>query len=206
MADFDVNRLVHHLPIATPFTWSHPMPKAAVLVPLQKREGEYHVILTLRSAHLSMHPGEVSLPGGKQEKTDSSPIDTALREASEEIGLVDCKVVATMTPIVSRMGILVFPVVAIVPSEFIPTLNYDEVELAFTVPLSVFLQSTYHAISTFSWDGVSFRVHEFRYGQRIWALTANILVHVAEIAYGRKAEFGFDYNLYTRLPIGISKL
>lgn len=206
MADFDVNRLVNHLPIATPFTWSHPMPKAAVLVPLQEREGEYHVILTLRSAHLSMNPGEVSFPGGKKEQTDSSPIDAALREANEEIGLVDCKVVATMTPIVSRMGIIVFPVVAIVPSNFIPTPNHDEVELVFTVPLSVFLQSTYHAVSTFSWNGVSFPVHEFHYGQRIWALTANILVHVAEIAYGRKAEFNFDYNLYTKIRIDISKL
>ncbi|PJF18910.1 Pyrroline-5-carboxylate reductase [Paramicrosporidium saccamoebae] len=203
MADFNVERLVNHLPTVTPFTWNHPLPKAAVLVPLQKRNGEYHVILTLRSAHLTMHPGEVSLPGGKQEETDSSPIDTALREANEEIGLVDCEVVATMTPIVSRMGIIVFPVVAIVPPEFTPTPNYDEVELAFTVPLTIFLQLTYHATSISFWNGVPFRVHEFQYGQRIWALTANILVHVAEIAYGKEAEFDFDYNLYTKIPIGI---
>lgn len=60
---------------------------AAVLVLLTMVDEELHVILTTRSNQVRTHPGEVAFPGGIREPSDRSPIETALREAYEEIGL-----------------------------------------------------------------------------------------------------------------------
>ena len=48
---------------------------------------EPHVVLTRRRADLRRHAGEISFPGGRQDAEDATLIDTALREAEEEIGL-----------------------------------------------------------------------------------------------------------------------
>ena len=60
---------------------------AAVLVPVVAREPEATVLLTLRTSHLSAHSGQIAFPGGKIDECDATPVDTALREAREEIGL-----------------------------------------------------------------------------------------------------------------------
>ncbi|XP_076205197.1 peroxisomal coenzyme A diphosphatase NUDT7 isoform X2 [Aptenodytes patagonicus] len=69
-----------------------PLPKASVLLPLMVREGKLHLLLTVRSMQLRRSPGEVCFPGGKSEAIDKDEIDTALREAKEEVGLQPEKV------------------------------------------------------------------------------------------------------------------
>lgn len=65
---------------------SDPVP-AAVLVPVfRDRVNELRVVLIRRSAH-GIHGGQIAFPGGRPEAGDASPIDTALRETDEEIGL-----------------------------------------------------------------------------------------------------------------------
>lgn len=59
---------------------------AAVLVPLFEEDGEVRVVLTRRSPNLRTHTHQVSFPGGRIDN-DESPLDAALREASEEVGL-----------------------------------------------------------------------------------------------------------------------
>src|SRR5579859_5106978 len=63
-----------------------PIRPAAVLIPVIDRP-EPTVLLTQRSAHLNDHAGQISFPGGKIDAADASPLDAALREANEEIGL-----------------------------------------------------------------------------------------------------------------------
>ena len=60
---------------------------AAVLVPLIHRAGGVSVLLTQRTAHLNDHPNQISFPGGRVEGGDENRVETALREAQEEIGL-----------------------------------------------------------------------------------------------------------------------
>ncbi|MDQ3240901.1 MAG: CoA pyrophosphatase, partial [Actinomycetota bacterium] len=60
---------------------------AAVLVPLFAREAELHAVLTERRGDLRRHAGEISFPGGRQDRPDEDLRVTALREAEEEIGL-----------------------------------------------------------------------------------------------------------------------
>ena len=64
--------------------------RASILVPLyvSPESGELCVLLTLRSSRLKSHPGEVCLPGGKEEFIDDKdPVKTAIRECQEETGL-----------------------------------------------------------------------------------------------------------------------
>ena len=63
-----------------------PIRPAAVLVPIVAH-AEPTVLLTQRTAHLPEHAGQVSFPGGKIDPDDATPLDAALREAEEEIGL-----------------------------------------------------------------------------------------------------------------------
>src|SRR5579862_237900 len=63
-----------------------PIRPAAVLVPIVDH-AEPTVLLTQRAQHLPNHPGQISFPGGKIEKSDADPMAAALRETDEEIGL-----------------------------------------------------------------------------------------------------------------------
>jgi ADP-ribose pyrophosphatase YjhB (NUDIX family) len=63
-----------------------PRKTAAVLVPFLDLP-EPELVLTRRADHLPQHPGQVSFPGGAAEEDDRSAVQTALREAFEEIGL-----------------------------------------------------------------------------------------------------------------------
>ena len=122
--------------------------------------GAVHVLLTLRSSGLSSHQGEVSLPGGKREAQDADDAATACREAEEEVGLspAQARVVGLMDRVRSKAGMMVRPVVAVIPApqlsrsgglssspaSFSPSLNAAEVSAVFSLPLSCFLSSAGH--------------------------------------------------------------
>ena len=113
---------------------------AAILVPLLRVQFDWHILMTKRAAHLVHHAGQISFPGGKMEPCDASPVEAALREASEEIqlkpGLV--KVVGLLDKVLSPAGFLVQPVVGIIRGEnALASLVSDpgEVDLIFTLPL-----------------------------------------------------------------------
>src|SRR4030067_969820 len=80
-----------------------PFSHAAVLVPLFQKEGGCHLLFTKRSEQVKYHKGEISFPGGGVDEEDSELISTALREASEEIGLKesDIKIVGVVDVIVT---------------------------------------------------------------------------------------------------------
>jgi 8-oxo-dGTP pyrophosphatase MutT (NUDIX family) len=63
-------------------------PLAAVLAPLyQDESGEVRVVLTKRPDTMPTHAGHISFPGGRPHPEDRNPVDTALREAHEEVGI-----------------------------------------------------------------------------------------------------------------------
>ena len=61
--------------------------EAAVLVPVYRAGDGDLVVVLLRRTDGGVHGGEIAFPGGKREERDPSPLDTALREAHEEIAL-----------------------------------------------------------------------------------------------------------------------
>ncbi|HTT90687.1 MAG TPA: CoA pyrophosphatase [Acidimicrobiales bacterium] len=115
---------------------------AAVVCLLFDREGETNVVLTRRSAHLRSHSGEVSFPGGRLQP-DERPLQAALREANEEIGIeaAAVEVIGHLTPLTRvRSPALVHCFVARFHSPLADrpafVVNPGEVEMVFWVPLA----------------------------------------------------------------------
>jgi len=152
---------------------------AAVLLLLYPCGGEVHLPLVLRSPTLRRHSGEVALPGGRQERGDSSLWDTALREAQEEIGIAPRMVspVGALTPLeVPVSGYLVQPWVGVTQSR--PRFHIEEREVAglLELPASVLLDPSSHDVEQRELHGRPARVPVYRYeGTVIWGATAMIL-------------------------------
>ena len=85
---------------------------AAVLVPLIWRDSDWQILMTKRAAHLSHHAGQISFPGGALDASDKGLIDTALREAYEEISLTppSVRVMGSLQPVRSPAGFIVQPI------------------------------------------------------------------------------------------------
>jgi 8-oxo-dGTP pyrophosphatase MutT (NUDIX family) len=157
-----------------------PSKTAAVLVPILDLD-EPELVLTRRAEHLPHHPGQVSFPGGAAEDDDVSAVQTALREANEEIGLpVDA---ALPIGFLDRMDTVsdyrVLPVVALVRAPVDWVINEREVSEVFTVPASVaFIRDNYEP-GIYERDGRSYRVWTLHWnGHRIWGVTAAMLMNL----------------------------
>ncbi|TRY85818.1 hypothetical protein DNTS_011863 [Danionella cerebrum] len=176
--------------------------KASVLVPLLIQDGELRVLLTVRSLNLRQHAGEVCFPGGKEDASDRDEVQTALREAEEEIGLKEqqVEVVCQLFPIINKEGLLITPVVGFLDASFCPHLNPQEVCEVFSVPLEFFTREEHHSLLLV--PGALGPIHSFIYrgslsdarGWQIWGLTAAIAITVASLGLERELEFdpGFE--------------
>ena len=113
---------------------------AAILVPLIWRDSDWQILMTKRAAHLSHHAGQISFPGGALDASDKGLIDTALREAHEEISLAppSVRVMGSLLPVRSPAGFIVQPIVGIVGGDIFNELQPDpaEVDSIFTLPLA----------------------------------------------------------------------
>jgi len=162
-----------------------PIRPAAVLVPVVDHP-EPTVLLTQRAQHLPDHAGQVSFPGGKIDKTDASPLESALREAKEEIGL-DRK---SVTPIgyldlyMTTLGYRIVPLIARVTPGFALTLNTAEVDATFEVPLSFVMDQANVQRHSRDWNGMTRHYYAITFGERyIWGVTAGILRNLHDRIY-----------------------
>ena len=143
--------------------------------------GDWHVLLTLRTADLRQHAGQVSFPGGRIEPTDADPIAAAIREAHEEIGLAPAHVqpLGYLDPYDTISSYHVLPVVARVSPDYSLTLDPHEVADAFEVPLAYLLDSANIRIVEREYAGRLRRYHEYLHGRHhIWGATAAMLVNL----------------------------
>ena len=113
---------------------------AAILVPLIWRDSDWQILMTKRAAHLSHHAGQISFPGGALDASDKGLIDTALREAHEEVSLAppSVRVMGSLLPVRSPAGFIVQPIVGIIGGDIFNELQPDpaEVDSIFTLPLA----------------------------------------------------------------------
>lgn len=116
--------------------------RAAVLIPLIIKNGNMEILFEVRSKKLNWQPGEICFPGGKIDKTDSTPIEAAVRETSEELGVARKKitVLGTMDEIISPIGVMLYPTVGHF-DDMMLKLNESEVAEVFTVPMSWLLKA-----------------------------------------------------------------
>ncbi|XP_011095054.1 nudix hydrolase 15, mitochondrial [Sesamum indicum] len=183
--------------------------RAAVLICIfGGQDGELRVILTRRSMKLSSHPGDVALPGGKMDEGDADDCATALREATEEIGLDPAlvHVVANLDPFISSNLLTVVPVVGLLTrvEDFKPMLNEDEVDAIFDAPLEMFLQEDQHKCIEKEWGGLKYACHVFELETEqgnfvVGGLTASILIQAASIIYKRSPAFNQSLQDFSQL-------
>ena len=153
---------------------------AAVLMPIVLREDGPTLLLTQRNTDLRDHPGQISFPGGRMELHDRSPVDTALRETEEEIGLArhHVEVIGSLPQYLTGTGYRVTPVAALVAPPFEVVPDPREVAEIFEVPLSFLMDGQHHQRRTVVLPGKA--------GQRtfytmpyeryfIWGATAGML-------------------------------
>lgn len=156
---------------------------AAVLVPLIQKDGAWHIILTMRSSALKHHPGQIPFPGGKQDASDVTLVDTALREAHEEIGLPPetVEVLGQLPPHETVTGFEVTPVIGCIGADFEERAELGEVAEIFSVPLDFLTNSTNFQIQSRRWRGKSRYYYTIPYGPYyIWGATARMLRVLAD--------------------------
>ncbi|XP_072106315.1 mitochondrial coenzyme A diphosphatase NUDT8 isoform X3 [Mobula birostris] len=164
---------------------------AGILLPLcQGPEGDPSILLTLRSAQLSgRHQGDVSFPGGKQDRSDGDIVDTALRETEEEVGLRVSRtsVWGTLRPVPQRSGILVIPVLAHVGILDAANLrpNPAEVEDVFTVSISHLCTEQNRGYTRFRKDGrYAYTLPVFLNAKyKVWGLTAVVIESLLSLLF-----------------------
>jgi 8-oxo-dGTP pyrophosphatase MutT (NUDIX family) len=167
---------------------------AAVLIPLVERDDALTVLLTQRATQLKNHAGQISFPGGRLEPSDEGPRAAALREAQEEIGLEPefVSVAGYLPDHVIISGFLVTPVVAFVRPGFELSLDSEEVQSTFEVPIEYLFDTRNHSTRRrpVGKSGIELDVLDIPFGEHnIWGATAGMILTL--------------YRLCTEGPTGV---
>ena len=179
---------------------TRPPRLAAVLVPFLRITDDWHLLFTRRTDKLPEHSGQVAFPGGCMDPGESSPEQTALREASEEIGLQPdrVKIIGRLRSIITVTNYQVTPIVGVIPWPYPIQLEQEEVQRIFTIPLTWLAQPDNHELrqhtrllphpgheSGVDRGSVTMPVIYFKKydGEVIWGVTAQIVVSLLEILF-----------------------
>jgi len=150
---------------------------AAVLAPLVARPEGLTVLLTLRASHLRAHSGQIAFPGGQIDPGEA-PLEAALREAQEEIGLEPrfIEPLGWLDPYLTGTGFRIAPLVALVDPGFTLSINAREVDEAFETPFAFLMDAANHRVDEREWQGRMRRYYAMPHeGRYIWGATAGIL-------------------------------
>jgi 8-oxo-dGTP pyrophosphatase MutT (NUDIX family) len=158
--------------------------RAAVLIPLFKKNGEYHVLLTRRTDKVRHHKGQISFPGGRQDQGEDL-LATALREAKEEMGIEekDVRILGELDDMCTfSSDFCIAPFVGLIPYPYPFKISRHEIEEIIEVPLAVFLDETKFREELRSRDGEPVLVYFYQHDEHtIWGATARILKQLMDI-------------------------
>ena len=150
---------------------------AAVAIILFKEDKKLKFFLTRRTSNVDHHKGEISLPGGAQDKGESFK-DTSLRESEEEIGInISLELIGKLTPLYAPVsGFLIHPYVWYSKDKPSTTINENEVESIHDIDLGELQDDTTLSTKSIKVKGLSVDVPSFHFDSCIsWGATAMIL-------------------------------
>ena len=156
--------------------------EASVLIPILTFKKDLEILLTKRSNSLKNHPGQIAFPGGKKDQIDSSPIETALRETQEEVGLnpKNVEIIASLPSHRTATGFVIKPYLGLINQPFSEILRQGEVDEIFTVPYEYILNEKNFSIQTRKWNGSQRSYYVVPYGPYyVWGATARILLNLS---------------------------
>ncbi|WP_395375365.1 CoA pyrophosphatase [Marinicella sp. W31] len=156
---------------------------AAVLFPIYRKEGEWRVLLTQRTEHLRHHSGQISFPGGAFEHQDKNIRATALRETTEEVGIIESQIqiLGHLDDEFSISRFRVTPFVGRLEDDFDYKISTDEVASVFGVPLAFFTDESNRQVQYYKSGEERHKFYVFQYKKHtIWGLTAKIIVQLVD--------------------------
>jgi len=156
---------------------------AAVLVGLIDYGDRQTILLTRRTDHLAHHAGQISFPGGRMETSDTGPVNAALREVLEEVGVGAewIEPIGFLDPFETISNYRVLPLVARLRPGFTLALQHNEVAEAFELPLTHFLDPARAGRRDIEYRGRLRSIHEFDCdGRRVWGATATMLINLRD--------------------------
>lgn len=154
---------------------------AAVLAAITERERPGFLLIH-RPSNMRSHPGQVAFPGGKIDPGET-PVEAALREAHEELGIDpgDVTVIGTSDVYRTGTGYAVTPVIAVVPPDLELNPSPTEVAAWFEAPVDFVFDPANHAVQSAFWQGAERRYIEIMWNEhRIWGVTAAIISNLAK--------------------------
>jgi 8-oxo-dGTP pyrophosphatase MutT (NUDIX family) len=164
---------------------------AAVLIPIQERaDGEY-LVLTKRGDNMPTHKGQIAFPGGRMHGDDADLVATALRESHEEIGIVPehVRVLGRLDEFTAGYGIVVTPVVGVIPALYDFCLDPAETSAIASVPIRSLMEPGRYVKNAHLSPGGHPSYHFYvNNGWDVWGVTARILVQFLELAYDFDSE------------------
>ncbi|MFN5783499.1 MAG: CoA pyrophosphatase [Novosphingobium sp.] len=154
---------------------------AAVLAAITERERPGFLLIH-RPSNMRSHPGQVAFPGGKIDPGET-PVEAALREAHEELGIrsADVTVIGTSDAYRTGTGYEVTPVIAVVPPDLELQPNPTEVAAWFEAPVDYLFDPVNQVEQSAFWQGAERRYIEIMWQQhRIWGVTGAIIANLAK--------------------------
>ncbi len=161
-------------PLADPAPFRH----AAVLAALLPGD-DPRIVLIERAGHLRNHAGQLAFPGGKPEPTDADLLETALREAEEEVALPrgQVKILGRLPAVPVPTGFIVVPFVGLIEGDWQPRWDVGEVTAVLTPTLRELADpARYRHLGTREWNGIHYALHEYQiHTPPLWGATARMV-------------------------------
>lgn len=159
-------------------------PPSAVLCAVWEADGVTELLLTRRAWHMRSHTGEIAFPGGRREPADRDLIDTACREAEEEVGLARAAIeVAGVLPALTTVSspAEILPVLGVLDGAPTTRIEPGEVDAVLHVPIAELWDPRFYREELWSRAGTEMEITFFELAEdTLWGATARIVRQLLE--------------------------